>query len=72
MNIVYKLTAISFLLFLADCAINSACPFVKTWSDRDQDRMADQLVRVPAESPLMKAIEDYARMRSEAQACHDG
>lgn len=45
------------------------CGFVKDWTPREQRQMADDLKRLPDKSPIHKAMQDYARMRSEAVAC---
>lgn len=49
------------------------CGTVDEWSDEDQDRAADELLKLlPADSPVTWAIGSFIRMRDEARACRNG
>ncbi|OWK44034.1 hypothetical protein [Fimbriiglobus ruber] len=62
-------TTFSLLLLLSACD-RPNCPgiYVKQWSPGEQDQIRTALDQLPANSILVPAIEDYERLRLEAQA----
>lgn len=65
--------AIIALLFLAGCATSAGpvvCPVhVQPWSFDDQQAALADEQTLPANSPLIAMLSDYATMRNEARAC---
>ena len=60
------------LLALQGCAeqpSTSPCLSLRQWSDVEQMNMKADLETLPDGSPLVGAMVDYARMRSQARAC---
>ena len=45
------------------------CGTVRDWSQKEQIQIADDMLILPAESPIHKAMQDYARMRAENRVC---
>lgn len=68
----FKKTLIgSCLVFLAACStleFQEQHITVKNWSVEEQAQMANDISRLPNNSILIPAMEDYARMRAEARA----
>ena len=65
----FRITSFSLLLLLSACA-QPNCPriYVKQWSAREQDQIKAALDQLPNDSILIPALEDYERLRLEAQA----
>ena len=47
----------------------SNCLPLREWSVEDQQNMKADLETLPDNSPLIKAMQDYAAMRAETRAC---
>lgn len=58
-------------LSLASCgtATSNACPPVVPYTPQIESRAADDLDRLPPESPVRTMIADYGAMRAEARVC---
>jgi hypothetical protein len=64
-------------LLLASCLILAACnqpegkgcPPVRVYPDAYQERAADDLAYLPADSPIRRMMDDYKKMRDEARKC---
>lgn len=59
------------LLFISACStleFQEQHITVKKWSIEEQAQMANDISRLPNNSILIPAMEDYARMRAEARA----
>ena len=55
------------VLALAACEQQCATIAVKDWTPGEQSRMADEVDALPADSLLVPAMNDYARLRREAR-----
>ena len=57
-------------LILSGCAsVGQNCQPVKAWTDSEEAQMSHDVAMLPANSPLIAAMIDYARMRASAKAC---
>lgn len=58
-------------LLLAGCnhPVVTGCPPVAEYPKAFQNRAADDLAALPADSPLRRMMDDYKRMRDQARAC---
>lgn len=61
------------LLFLAGCAAQGStvvCPVhVQPWTGDEQAQALVDVQALPADSPIIVMLSDYADMRNEARAC---
>lgn len=55
------------VLALAACEQQCATIALKDWTPEEQRRMADEVHALPADSLLVPAMNDYARLRREAR-----
>jgi hypothetical protein len=62
-------------LLLSACASEPAaqpvpiCPPVKIYAKAQESALANAIAALPADSPLIGAMLDYARLRAAARAC---
>lgn len=58
-------------VLLASCAtlspVGNSSYTIKKWTNKEQDQIALEVAKLPADSILIPAIIDYTRMRHEAE-----
>lgn len=65
--------ALVVLLLLTGCASNSGvCPQIRTYSQTEQLNQAATEATLPADSPLVQPLLEWAKLRQELRACNTG
>jgi hypothetical protein len=66
------LSALMLLLSLASCGTASSddtCPPVAQYDRATEVRAAQDMASLPADSPLIRMMEDYSVMRAQSRLC---
>jgi hypothetical protein len=66
--------ALSAPMFLTSCATGSSstvlvCPPIAEYTEEFQGKAADDLSKVPVESPIWTLLQDYGRLREQIREC---
>lgn len=67
--------ALSVPTFLTSCATGSSsvvvCPMIVEYSEEFQGKAADDLAKIPVESPIWSLIQDYGKLREQIRMCKE-